>query len=668
MLGWIAPTAGEALPIVPMLAIFAAWGAKDGGFDPVVWLPGALFALGMSVVFVLWKRDRFALGRATVAATLFLSAFTVWCYASVSWAEVKADAWDGANRTLLYLCVFVVFSSQRLRPRIALALLGGYAVAIAVVGAADLARAAVATSDDGFFIAGRLATPITYPNANAALFLAACLPAVVLASRRNAHPLVRGPALAAAGVLLELALLCQSRASLVAFPLAVAVLIALTPRRLSVVLALSPLAASVGTSAHRLLAVYPAVVSGRLVPQRLAEARAAVLWTAIALFTAGFLLAVADRRVQLSPLLLRRLGLAIALAAGSTVVAAGAFLVVRFGSPVHGAAALWRDFKSVDPPSSSRSSHFLSGVGSPRYDLWRVALDVFANQPLRGVGVDNFAVDYLRLRRTHNEPLYPHSLELRLLAQTGIVGAVLFSGFLASAGVAAAAAFRRRTRPSRRALAAACLAAFSYWILHASVDWLWAYPALTAPAFACLGIATQAAFRRSSGVPRRRWPGPVRYAVLAPALAAAFSLVLPWAAAHEVDAALAGWRADPQQAFRRLDLARRLNPLSDHPDLTAGVIAVHLGDGKRAEKAFAAALERNPKSWFAHLELAALESERGRRGAALRQLRAAQALDPREPLIAEGFEAIRAGKRLTPAALSAALRERVQLLTGEKQR
>ena len=127
---------------------------------------------------------------------------------------MKADAWDGANRTLLYLCVFAIFAWRRIRPALGLALLGSFATATAAVGVIELLRAVAAARADGFFISGRLAVPITYPNANAALFLAPLFPAVVVASRRGAHPLARALLLAVSGVLVELATLCQSRASL----------------------------------------------------------------------------------------------------------------------------------------------------------------------------------------------------------------------------------------------------------------------------------------------------------------------------------------------------------------------------------------------------------------------------------------------------------------------
>ena len=46
-----------------------------------------------------------------------------------------------------------------------------------------------------------------------------------------------------------------------------------------------------------------------------------------------------------------------------------------------------------------------------------------------------------------------------------------------------------------------------------------------------------------------------------------------------------------------------MNPLSERADVTAGAIAVRLDDLERARAAFARAVERNERNWYALLEL-----------------------------------------------------------------
>ena len=76
-------------------------------------------------------------------------------------------------------------------------------------------------------------------------------------------------------------------------------------------------------------------------------------------------------------------------------------------------------------------------------------------------------------------PSYTHSLELRLLAHTGIVGFVLFATFMVAAIAAVmprSAAPRARGVRSRRRAAAAVV-----WLIYGSIDWFWEMPALSGP-------------------------------------------------------------------------------------------------------------------------------------------------------------------------------------------
>ena len=99
---------------------------------------------------------------------------------------------------------------------------------------------------------------------------------------------------------------------------------------------------------------------------------------------------------------------------------------------------------AIQAGAHSGSSHF-TDVGSGRYDFWRVALDAFVAHPIGGLGQDNFDDYYVPRRRTDEEPSCTHSIELRLLAHTGLVGFALFATFL----IAAIAAAMPRAAPWR---------------------------------------------------------------------------------------------------------------------------------------------------------------------------------------------------------------------------
>ena len=112
----------------------------------------------------------------------------------------------------------------------------------------------------------------------------------------------------------------------------------------------------------------------------------------------------------------------------------------------------------------------------------------FQDSPVVGIGAGNFATPYLRERESVEEPLYPHSLPVMVLSQTGLIGALLFGGFLGCA-LAAVWLARSRRSPLGHAVAAAAVVTFAYWALHGSIDWFWEFPGLAGPAFAGSAMA-----------------------------------------------------------------------------------------------------------------------------------------------------------------------------------
>ena len=163
-----------------------------------------------------------------------------------------------------------------------------------------------------------------------------------------------------------------------------------------------------------------------------------------------------------------------------------------------GSRSGWDTFKGGYGADSTSGSRLISGLGSNRYDFYRVALDEFLAHPLVGIGADNFQQQYLAHGRSEETPRYPHSVELRTLAQTGLVGALLALVGLGAALLAGARAPCAAPIRSCRAVAAAALAGFAYWVVHGSFDWFWEFAGLGAPAFALLGLACALAPARAA--------------------------------------------------------------------------------------------------------------------------------------------------------------------------
>ena len=183
------------------------------------------------------------------------------------------------------------------------------------------------------------------------------------------------------------------------------------------------------------------------------------------------------------------MGAALLAAAAALAVAGTVVYVAKRGSPFTDVAHAWNQFKTKGTPHGGTNR--LGRLGSDRYDFWRVALQRFEHAPIAGIGADNYQEAYLLHGKSLEQPLYPHSMELRTLSQTGLVGALLLTAAFAAALAAAARALRRRAGWGAAA-AAAGVGAFTYWLVHGSVDWFWEFPVLSGTAFALLGLAEHA--------------------------------------------------------------------------------------------------------------------------------------------------------------------------------
>jgi hypothetical protein len=486
----------------------------------------------------------------------------------------------------------------------------------------------------------------------------AFLAASVLASRREAPMFARAALLGAATVLLDLAVLSQSRAWLVFFPLGLLATFVLVPNRMRLLLTLLPVGVVTLLSLPTLLEVYRAFGAPGAV-DAIADARDVVLLGGAVTAVLGGVGAWLDRRTELPASVGRRADRWLAVAGAALAVVGCVAALVAIGDPVARAADAWDEFES-GYPSEFSGSHFTGGgLGDYRADQWRVALNAFAHAPILGTGVGGFGAVYIEERRTDNEAIYPHSVELSVLSSTGLLGALAFAAFLAAV-VGGAAALRRSDAPVR-AVAGASLALACYWLLHGSVDWFWELPAVTAPSFALLGLAAAVEAQQPEAASRRFTPAAACAAVAI--LVGAIALAVPWTATAETERAAAVWRTDPDLALERLDRAGRIDRLSSQPALLAGAIANRSGRPERARAELEEALDREPRNWYAHLELAIAQARLGRRADALASLDEAAALNPREDAIPEVREDVTRGQKIDLAELDAVFRQRVESRT-----
>ena len=658
------------LPLLPVGALLTWWAFDDGGYEPAAWQPGTVLLLALAALVAVTPSLRAArrpTRRALVALGAF-AAYTAWSYLSITWAASDATALEGAHRTLLFLAAMAFAVLLAPPPSVVRGAATAVALLAGVAAVVTLVRIAGADGAEGLFLDGRLLSPMGYTNANAAFFTSGALLSVLLTARPATPAPLRPLLLALATLDVGLAVMTASRGWLFTLPAVLLVALALAGGRARVLLAMVVTGVALLPALDALLEPLrtggdrsPALESAATIAAA-QDAVGPLLLSAVLALVAGVVFVLARTRLPAvsTPAALRARWVPVAVAAVCAVAVAAAAVAAASGGRLDRA---WEDFKANDVTEQSGTARF-SSTGSSRYDFYRVAVDLTERHLVNGIGQDNFAQPYLARRAVGvEEPRWVHSLPLRALTHTGVVGALLLL-------VALGALFAGALRAEDRATAAIAVAPLVVWTVHGSLDWLWEYPWLSVVA---LGLAAAAANapreqRATSdppprGVRRRSMLGGAAAVVVA--LAGIVAVGAEAIAARDVDLAAEGWPGDPAGAFERLAQARSLSP-SARPALVEGVIAQRLGDPARARAAYEEAARREPGDWFAPFQLGLLRAAAGDREGAQRLLADAARRNPKDGVLREAREAVAAGRRFTPAMAEQRLAERGAQRFGER--
>jgi hypothetical protein len=607
------------LPQITIYVIVAYWFPRSGGVADTTWYPGAILIVGTGLAAVYAMRAP-RLDAATVSL-LCLGAFAVWSYASISWATASATAWDGANLAATYAVVYAIFAFGPRRDRLEPWVLVAFALVVAAIGLHAVHEGASSTSLT--FLGGRLASPTDYANASAAGFLIPAWMTLAIAVGKSVPLALRAVALGIASTLFDLAALTESRGGAIAAAATSVFFVLWVSRRLVAGWMLGAVAA---TSALFVVHAdaFNLTSTGRPSPAGIHQTEVLLIVTAITMAGAFAIASQSWRFIAAaSPRTARAARQSIAVTTVIALGAAATFGAIRIGSPASAARSAWSSFKD---PSEPVGTHRFTSLGSHRYDAWRVSLELFGRHPVAGIGSENFAEGYVRLRRSDEELTYPHSLVMGLLEQTGLVGAVLFVCFLVAATLSAA-----RARAAKASVPAAGAVAFLYFLVHGSGDWLWEFPMLGTISFAAAGLAVRprrTVDHRPSIVDRALRPA--SFVALALCIC---SFVPPWLSARDAATAARTWAADPAAGLALYDRAARENPLDDGPLVSAGVVAGHLGRVATMVRYLQRAERRNPQNWFTNLELGVAFSMLGKWGSASAAVVRARSLNPHEQLI-----------------------------------
>jgi hypothetical protein len=628
------PAPAGVVALVLLSAVFAIWAWQYGGWFGTALYPGAVALAAGLVLLALFAPSRVRLSGWPALALGGFVALGLWSGLSALWSPAPDVAIADAQRIMVYAMAFGMglWTCALLSPRFDLALVP---LAFAGLAAGLITVGMLLAGDDLSRLLDRatLQYPIGYRNANAAFFLVASLPAVGLATSPGFDWRLRGVALAAATLCIQLGALGQSRGSILGVAAVLAVYVIVNRDRARAVgwLALALIPALIVIPG--LTGLYSAVDerSATATLEAMREAgRLVVLGTVLSL-AVGLAAAFLEQLRPPSVAVIKRANRAVAIGAAIAAAVSLAGFVVATGDPAEWVGDRADEFLTQSSPESTKgSSRFQFNAGTERDDLWRVALEDAGDNPMLGEGAGGFYYSYLKSRTAEGvaSARDAHSVEMETLGELGIPGLAFLLVGLAAAVIGAA-------RASARGHSAAILSGFAivaatYWLVHSSLDWFFPIPALTAPILALLGAACAPAVLEAR--PFRRGAG--RWAIVAAVAALAVTVVPPYLSERYIDAAYDGWRQDRERAYQDLDRAEALNPLSEEPMMARGGIARAAGDRDDAVLAFEEAAEVRPEEWAAHYFLAQLQAGSDS-ATARREFRIAREQNPLGPRILE---------------------------------
>jgi len=472
-------------------------GFDQGGYFPAAYTSaGAIAFIALGILLLRPRVQRLSTHALVAIGTM--AAFACWTGLSRMWTVVPDVPLLDMRRAMLYLALFglgLVAADRGRNARVLVWSVLGVVLAICGVGLLSRLQPDLVSSatDPSVAVFYRLDHPVGYWNTFGALASLGAVLALGLAADARSHVILRSAAAGTALVLVVAMYLSLSRGAWLALIAGLVVLVAIAPRRWTLLLTLVIVGATAALAILRLEG-YPALVLDPKAGDGQAAQGSAFTRELIGLVLVAVAAQATLCLVRVPGLLdshvatLRRF--ALAGCAVILVLAAVAGYAAKGNEAEGGAAAavddatawLGRQWEHFLNPTANASEGTgaarLINVKGARSDLYRVAIDGFEAQPLTGGGSGSFEVRYARERDVDVKSRDAHSLPLETLSELGAVGMLLLLGFI---GAVAGAA--RRSIAGKGVIgpaeSAAVTAAVAVWLAHASVDWDWEMPVLT---------------------------------------------------------------------------------------------------------------------------------------------------------------------------------------------
>lgn len=629
--------AGGVLPFA--LVLYLA--LKGGGYDAVV-----RSEVGIAVWWVVLLGALAGVlpsgrvGAPAWAGLGLLAAFAAWTATGIGWSESSERSVEELGRVAMLAGVFALGLAIQgwagLRRT-----LGGVAAAIALVGAlALLSRLQPSwfpANDVAHFLPGaraRLSYPVHYWNGLATL-MAIGIPLLAAIAAQSRRLATQALATAALPVLALTAFFTLSRGGAAEIGIALAVLVALHPRRLALLPTLSlgvagsALVVAAATQRDALEDGFTGVAAQQQGDEMLAFVL--VVCAGVALIRVAFGLAA---RHGIGP----RVSVSRPVAGAATAVVAVVAVVAALAAGVPSELSdRWETFKDPTASVGSGVERFESLNGSGRYQLWESAVDANATDPWIGIGPGTYEYWWASEATRPGFVRDAHSLYLEALAELGIVGFALVVGLVGLVLVGGTVR-ALRAEPGRRAYLAGGVAACAAFAAAAAVDWVWELT-VVAVAFLLVAAAVLAGGRRERAEPggearpaAGRGGLAARVALASLAVLALGAIALPLAGLSEVRESQA--RAQGAELPAALDAALTaadIQPYAATPALQRALVLELDGNLKGAAAAAGEATRKEATNWRTWLTLSRIEAKRGRAEAAVAAYRQARELNPLWP-------------------------------------
>ncbi|MBN1460303.1 MAG: O-antigen ligase family protein [Armatimonadetes bacterium] len=524
-----------AAPIAVLVGLWLWLAFSSGGYIARQWLPPSLlvglFGLIVCALTAYPRRPR----QLSLALLALFGCYSVWVCLSAIWAASVSRVWIESGRTLTYLLVFALALVYLTDPSARRMLRYLFMTAALAILATCVWRLWSAAGIAGLFTGHMLSYPISYHNGAAALFLLPFWPLMWLAAGPEEHAPVRGVALGLATGLLGLAVMTQSRGALWSLAISLVFAFVVSPARLRTLFYLLVPALFMVyefPNLNRYWLEGPGAIGGGLAARTLITA-------SVTAALVGMILALLERWITVGRRMKTVIGTTVLLGALASCIYGLIVLGSVAGGPTEWLSQKWGEFsdRATDESEDVGSSRFSTVSSSGRVDLWTVAWNAFEAAPALGVGADNFVFQYDRHRTiAEQKAQQAHSVELQVLADTGVVGGIFFFGgiLLALGGLLwprCAVGWRRaretwfRSRegadvsrssedqthpcitrwggePRVYGWEMALLTGLTYWLIHASIDWHWHMAGVSVPALLMLAAAASSVDARAGAF----WP------------------------------------------------------------------------------------------------------------------------------------------------------------------